>query len=1026
MITPADCTVLKAAFQDDLPNFVLQSLTDQLQVFQPKLGQEIWNMGSSGGDVEAGLFFILEGQARLLSPGQDLIATLPPGCFFGEQTLFPRTLFLPCSVRASYSARIGVLSLQILTSLLESHPDFKHRLYQGAVRWDFLLLSEQKGELKTIERSRRSHLLAHIQPMPCLGGAVPDALRREAHLLFVHQGAIAVGIPPQEYRSMSLLKLEQVTVKQPLKVQHNSKLYGLPLSALESIAASPDARSAASRIPQTQLSQAPLGGKSFLTSRISSPTEKEKKKGDRAALNASKRDAIQGYFPSPQHRVGQAVQGMLKRFPFIKQQSKMDCGIACLAIIGIYWGKRFDINKLRELGNVSRQGTTLKGLIIAAESVGFLARPVKGTLEALEKQNLPAIVHWKGNHYVVVFAIKGRSVYVSDPAIGRLKLSKQKFNEGWTGYTVLVEPTAALSQAEESEQSLWRYVELIAAHKWILMEVFIASLLLQLVGVCIPLFTQQLLDRVVVQRSEAGLLALGSGLILFKIFRMLMRSIRQYLLFHTANRIDVSLAVGFITHALRLPLSYYDSRFVGDIVSRIQENQKIRSFLSGDALLTVLDLLMIVIYCWLMFWYSWKLSLMALSIIPILTLITLVTTPMMKRLSREIFTARTTEGSLLIESFTGISTIKSLGIENIIRWKWEEKLNTTIRIGFRRWIIRERLKIVTGFVDSIGTQLVYLVGIFLVLQGEMTVGQLIAFNLLMGNVFSPFEKLIGLWDGFQEVSISLERINDVMGAKSEEPIHNALPILPQIRGHVEFQNVTFRYHVESEINTLENISFEIKPGQTIALVGRSGSGKTSLGKLLLGLYPPDSGRILIDGYDIASISKQSLRQQVGVVDQNTFLFGGSVRENIALGHPGATLAEIQEAARLAGAAGFIEALPLGYDSSIGEGGGMLSGGQRQRIAIARALIHNPRLLVMDEATSNLDPESERIIQQHLNTILSNRSTLIIAHRLSTVRNADLILVLDQGVLVECGTHDQLMNQRGHYFYLNQQQLAVVP
>jgi ATP-binding cassette subfamily B protein len=310
-----------------------------------------------------------------------------------------------------------------------------------------------------------------------------------------------------------------------------------------------------------------------------------------------------------------------------------------------------------------------------------------------------------------------------------------------------------------------------------------------------------------------------------------------------------------------------------------------------------------------------------------------------------------------------------------------------------------------------------------VIQNELTIGQLVAFNMLLGNVINPFERLTVLWNQLQEVVIAVERINDVIDTEPEEDLHLSVrQSLPQLEGSIQFYQVTFRYHPESEINVLENLSFEVKPGQTVALVGRSGSGKTTISKLILGLYPPTDGKVLIDGQDVTSLSLQSLRQQIGVVDQDTFLFGSTIRENISIGHPSATLDEIIEAARQAGADEFIKKLPMGYETQIGEGGGMLSGGQRQRLAIARALLGNPRLLILDEATSHLDAESERIIQRNFNTILKGRTTLIIAHRLSTIRKADLILVLDKGVLVESGTHNELMAKRGHYYYLNRQQI----
>lgn len=367
-----------------------------------------------------------------------------------------------------------------------------------------------------------------------------------------------------------------------------------------------------------------------------------------------------------------------------------------------------------------------------------------------------------------------------------------------------------------------------------------------------------------------------------------------------------------------------------------------------------------------------------------------------------------------------------MAIERMVRWHWEELFHKSLKTSFSGQMIGNVFVVTSATIEAIATTALLWFGASQVIQNQLTIGQFVAFNMLLGNVIRPFQRLSALWNQLQEVVIAVERIDDVIEAEPEEDFEKqARQFLPPIQGHIRFEQVTFRYHPESEKNTLENISFEVLPGQTVALVGRSGSGKTTIAKLLLGLYPATEGQILIDGYDLGSVSLRSLRQQIGVVDQNTFLFGGTIRENISVGHPEAKLEEVMEAARQAGADQFIKELPMGYETQIGEAGGTLSGGQRQRIAIARALLGNSRLLILDEATSSLDAESERIIQTNMSTIAKDRTTLIIAHRLSTIRNADLILVLDRGVLVERGTHDELMAKRGQYFYLNQQQLAVV-
>jgi ATP-binding cassette, subfamily B, bacterial HlyB/CyaB len=732
------------------------------------------------------------------------------------------------------------------------------------------------------------------------------------------------------------------------------------------------------------------------------------------------------YFPSPKQRVGHLWQQVIRRYPFFAQLSGSDCGAACLVMISRYWGKNFSVNRVRDIANVDRNGASLRGLSTAAESLGFTTRPVKASLDQLALQTLPAIAHWEGKHYIVVYEITQKQVIVADPAIGQRTLSHKAFQRDWTGYALLLQPTALFKETKEYKTSFWQFFELMKPHQLVMLEVFMTSIFIQIFGLVTPLFTQLILDRVVVQRSELTLTTVGIGLLLFSLFRVAMIGLRQYLLDHTANRLDIALIVGFIRHTLLLPLSFFESRYVGDIISRVQENRKIQRFLSGEALSILLDLLTVFIYVGMMFWYSWQMALLALVVVPPFLLLAFIATPFLQRISREIFNAYAKESSYLIEALTGVRTVKAVAVEQSVRWHWEELLSKAVKTNFSGQIIGNRLQIFSNGIEAIATTGLLWYGAHLVIHNQLTIGQLVSFNMLLGNVIRPFQRLTVLWNQLQEIVISVERLNDVLEAEPEEDLQRQTrQSLPLLLGDIRFEQVTFRYHPESDRNILENLSFHIKPGQMVALVGRSGSGKTTISKLLLGLYPPTDGQVMVDGQDLASLSLRSLRQQVGVVDQDTFLFGSTIRENISLGHPDAALEEVMEAARLAGADEFVKQLPMGYETQIGEGGGLLSGGQRQRLAIARALLGNPRLLVLDEATSHLDTESERIIQTNLSRILRNRTSLVIAHRLSTIRNADLILVLDRGILIESGTHDELMQERGKYFYLNRQQLATV-
>jgi ATP-binding cassette subfamily B protein len=556
-------------------------------------------------------------------------------------------------------------------------------------------------------------------------------------------------------------------------------------------------------------------------------------------------------------------------------------------------------------------------------------------------------------------------------------------------------------------------------------QIIAISLLLQVFGLITPLFTQIILDKVVVHKSFVTLNVFALGLLLFSIWRLGLTATRQYLLNYFSNRFDLTLISGFINHTLLLPLKFFESRRVGDIITRVQENRKVQVFLTRQAILTWLDALMAVVYVGLMFYYNWRLTLLVLALIPPIVILTLVATPVLRRVSREIFNTEAEENSLLVEMLSGVATVKAAASEREIRWRWEDRFTNSLNAQFRGQNLAVGLQTTGGLVNTLGSTGLLWYGSTLVIQDQLTIGQFVAFNMMIGNVINPILSVVNLWDELQEVLISVERLNDVFSSPPEESPGKPMLILPRLRGEVRFENVSFRYSSDQERNTLQNLTFEADRGQTIAIVGRSGSGKSTLVKMLQGLYYPDSGRIMVDGYDIRHVSPQSLRSQLGVVPQECFLFSGTILENIALYREDFTLEQVTEVAKLAEANAFIQDLPLGYETKVGERGSMLSGGQRQRIAIARALLGSPRILVLDEATSSLDTESERRFQQNLRRIARDRTTFIIAHRLSTVRHADCILVLDRGILVERGTHDELMaRQDGLYYHLAQQQLDL--
>lgn len=726
-------------------------------------------------------------------------------------------------------------------------------------------------------------------------------------------------------------------------------------------------------------------------------------------------------FPKPFQR---KVLDQFHQFPWVEQQSSSDCGAACLAMIARYWGKRLPVNMLREKANVGRSGASLKGLARGAESIGLHARPVRASFSRIAEQTNPWIAHWQGDHYVVVYKVERGRVVIADPALGRQSISADAFKANWTGYGLLLEPTERLQDVEAQQASLGRYARLLTPYRSLIFQILLVSLLIQVFSLVTPLFTQIILDKVVVQKSMPTLNVFAFGLLVFSIWAILMGTIRSYLLAYFSMRLDLTMVSGFIKHAISLPLKFYETRRVGDILTRVQENRKVQRFLIGQVMLAWLGFLTGFVYLGLMLYYNLQLTMMVLTLIPAIVIITLVSTPFLRKISREIFKEAANQNSTLVETINGIAAVKSAGVEQEVRWRWEDSLIQLKNVSFKGQKFGIGLGAVNGSINTLGSTALLWLGAAMVIREELTIGQFVAFNMMIGYVLSPVIALANLWDELQEIFISIERLNDVFETEPEEPLSQSMLILPTIEGKVIFDKVTFRYDDDADSNTLETLSFQAEAGQTIAIVGRSGSGKTTLVKLIEGLYHPTQGRIFIDDHDISHISLHSLRTQLGVVPQECFLFSGTILENITLYRDGYDLEQVIKAAKLAEAHAFIQELPLGYSTKVGERGSTLSGGQRQRIAIARALLGDPRILILDEATSSLDTESEKRFQRNLSQISRDRTTFIIAHRLSTVRNADRILVLDRGILVEEGNHEELVKLKGIYFNLAQQQLDI--
>lgn len=717
---------------------------------------------------------------------------------------------------------------------------------------------------------------------------------------------------------------------------------------------------------------------------------------------------------------------VLKRFPLVEQAEEMDCGAACLAMICKHYGIAMTLGKLREMANVTTEGATLDSLAQVGESLGFTTHGVQCTYQTLLGFELPFIAHWEGYHYIVVYGVSKHQVWVADPGLGFRKLSVAEFEKGWTGTCLLFAPSADLAQIEATRSPWLRFVRLLRPHKPVLGYLILATLVIQVLGIAPPIIIQNILDRVVVHQSYELLNLLIVGFILVQVFMQLTAMMRAYLTNFMVRNLDFSMMSQFFQHAMSLPITFFAKRRTGDIFARFQENQTIRRFLTQSTISTLLNLLMVFFYFLVLFLYSVKMTLVLLVLVVPMVILTLAITPRIKQYARRDFETSTDAEAILMETLNGAETIKAMGIERAIRLKWERKYARALNVQYQAKSFEALVALASQLLHAATVTSVLWVGANLVLGQQLTIGQLIAFNMLMGSVMAPLMGLIGMWDELHEAGVAMERLGDVLDLESEQKPEDqpSRILLPSLRGDIRLEGVYFRYGGKETPYVLENISFELKAGETAALVGHSGSGKTTLAKLLVGFYPPTDGKISIDGYNLNLVDKDYYRAQIGYVMQTNLLFSGTVAENIALGEENSDRRRIVEVARLADAHGFVSKLPNGYEQTVGERGVGLSGGQIQRLCIARALYRDPRLLILDEATSALDTQSETNILRNLSGVLEGRTALVIAHRLSTIMSADKILVLYQGRIVEEGTHQNLLDRQGMYYQLIHKQITA--
>lgn len=696
-----------------------------------------------------------------------------------------------------------------------------------------------------------------------------------------------------------------------------------------------------------------------------------------------------------------------------------DFAVEGLAILAQFHGIAADPVQIRHAAGVGDLPFDENTLLRAARHLGLKSRIIRQPLERLDRVALPALALRSNGEAFILAKMSEDGALIHDPHLGRARVVPRTEFEALYEGSLLVATSRASLLADLGKFDFTWFIPAVVKYRKLLIETLAISLVLQIFALVTPLFFQVVMDKVITNRAMTTLTVITVGLAIITVFNIVLSGLRSFVFSHTTSRIDVELGAQLFRHLLALPMAWFEARRVGDTIARVRELENIRNFLTGQTLTSVLDLLFTVVFLAVMCFYSGWLTLAVAASLPIYAFWSATISPQIRVRLNEKFSRGADNQSFLVETVSGIGTVKALAVEPRMTRAWDNQLAGYVSASFRVAQLANIGQQGVQFIQRGVSIALLFFGARMVVAGDMSIGQLVAFNMLAGQVAAPVVRLAQLWQDFQQVGISVARLGDVLNARTEVARSRMNP--PPIVGQIRIDNVSFRYRPDAPL-VLSEINLDVQPGEIIGIVGRSGSGKSSLTRLVQRLYVPENGRILIDGMDLALADTAWLRRQLGVVLQENFLFNRSIRENIALADPGMPLARVVEAAKLAGAHEFIVDFPQGYDTVVGEHGASLSGGQRQRVAIARALVANPRILIFDEATSALDYESERIVMDNMRDICRGRTVLIIAHRLSTVRHADRIVVLDKGRIVESGHPRELLAlENGHFAHLHQLQ-----
>lgn len=720
----------------------------------------------------------------------------------------------------------------------------------------------------------------------------------------------------------------------------------------------------------------------------------------------------------------------------VKQHDITDCGAACLATISKQNGYQIGITAIREVAGTDKQGTNAYGVIKAAEQLGFSAKGVKGDREAFFSEfPLPCIAHVivDGNllHYVVIHKITKKQIIIADPAEGIVKLTPEEFfgdiheenkppKYQWSGVIIMLMKNETFKKGNETKGLFSRFFHLLLPQKKLIIHIFIASLIYTILGILGAFYFKALVDDILPDGLERTLTTLSIGVILLNVFKVLLDAFRSHLLLYLSQKLDIALLLGYYRHVIELPMNFFGTRKVGEIISRFNDAGNVRDAISGATLTIMIDTVMVAAGAMILYLQNPGMFGIAVIIVILYLIIVIVFNKWYERLNRKQMENNAELTSYLVESLNGIQTIKSYNAERKANLETEGKFIKLLKSIFNLSLISNVQASLKVFVELVGGVVILWVGGVSVINGKMTMGSLITFNSLLVYFLDPVKNLINLQPQIQTAVVAADRLGEIMDLEAEKSKNEYKKLNPScLAGDIEIKNVDFRYGTRTLV--LKDINIRIKKGEKVAFVGESGSGKTTLSKLLLHMYTPERGDILINGNNIEDIQIEKLRERIAYIPQETFLFSGSILENLSLGMDCVDMNEIIEAAKMAQAHEFINELPLRYETRLEENGANLSGGQRQRLAIARAILKKPDILILDEATSNLDSITERALDRTINEFSKDLTTIFIAHRLSTIKNCDHIFVMERGNIIECGTHDELKKLGGKYAELIKQQ-----